>query len=83
MPEPPPGLQLEPGQINVRFTPEGGTAEIIGKVSGEAACTRLGGGWYYDNQASPTKIHICDSTCAFFGGGLVEVVIGCTTLPLG
>jgi hypothetical protein len=83
MPQPLGGEIIDPAEINVRFTPRNGEAEIIHNVAGEAQCATSGGGWYYDDPTSPTTIHICDETCEFFGGGVVEILMGCRTFSLG
>jgi hypothetical protein len=87
MPAPPPGEQLDPTEVNVRFTPRGGSAEVVGQVPSGGSCETQGGGWYYaygdGPDALPTGIEICESTCSFFGGGLVEILVGCQTYSLG
>ncbi len=83
MPQPLGGEIIDPAEINVRFTPRNGDAEIIHNIAGEAQCATSGGGWYYDDPANPSTIHICDQTCEFFGGGVVEILMGCRTFSLG
>ena len=74
---------LEPSRLNLRFTPSGGSAQIIGRIDSQPQCDASGGGWYYDDPANPSTIHICPSTCGFLGGGVVEVIIGCESVYLG
>ena len=84
LPEPPDGMTLDPRRVNVviRTAAEQVT---IPKVPDEAGCGLLGG-WYYDNDAEPTRVILCPRTCdlaqeagAMEGGG-VSVQFGCETL---
>ncbi|NUP06177.1 MAG: VWA domain-containing protein [Polyangiaceae bacterium] len=83
IPEPTEG-DFNPDLVNVTFTPGGGGAEqTFGKVNDEASCGSSGG-WYYDDNANPTMIILCPSTCEAVqgdGDGKIEVVLGCETIP--
>ena len=74
---------VNPAKVNVKFTPEGGQEETWPKYANAAACPPTGNGWYYDNDASPTKILLCPSTCSMVKNtkGKVDVLFGCDTLP--
>jgi len=64
MPTPGGGQTVDPNQVNVRFTPEGGPqGDRIFKVDNAAACDGQTGGWYYDDNANPTRIFLCEATC--------------------
>ena len=74
---------LDPMKVNVSYTPGGGSEQTIGKVADEASCG-ASGGWYYDDNANPTMIILCPSTCDGVQAddeGKIEVVLGCTTIP--
>lgn len=85
VPKAPAGQELDFGQVNVQITPPSGQSEFLGQVAGPSNCG-TGGGWYYDNPTAPTKILLCDSTCAGIKQGQtpststkVEIVLGCST----
>jgi hypothetical protein len=84
IPDPPPGQSLDPGKVNVVYTPTGGSATTIGNVGSAAGCSG-GQGWYYDNPAAPTQIITCPATCTALENdatGKVNVEYGCATLIL-
>ncbi|MFO0586960.1 MAG: VWA domain-containing protein [Polyangiaceae bacterium] len=71
------------GKVNVQYTPGGGGApQVIANVANAAACDPQLGGWYYDNNAMPTKIILCDKQCAQVSAdqtGKVDILLGCAT----
>jgi hypothetical protein len=74
--------QLDYGLVNVQFTPDGGSSQIVPQVPSSAAC---GGnaGWYYDNPAAPKKILLCDATCQIVKStakASIQIVLGCATI---
>jgi hypothetical protein len=82
MPEPKPGLEVNPAQINVNYTAGGGGKSTLRQVGDEAACTGAEG-WYYDNAQNPTRILLCKSTCdAVVTDPManLEILLGCDTL---
>lgn len=81
IPEPPLGQTIDPDEVNVVFTPKGGAPEIIYKMPDSGNCGS--GGWYYDNNEEPTEIRVCPETCSMFGGGTIEIVVGCESQVLG
>ncbi|MBW2525393.1 MAG: hypothetical protein JRI23_14500, partial [Deltaproteobacteria bacterium] len=83
IPPPPQGQQFVRDQVNVEYTPgSGGPAQPIYHVDSAADCGP-GGGWYYDDNASPTHIRVCPETCTLISGdlsGRVDILFGCATL---
>lgn len=80
LPEPPPGELLDFDKVNLVFTPRGGKGEVVKRVDGEKDCAS--GGWYYDDAKAPKSVEVCPSTCSQFGGGVVDLVLGCETIDL-
>ncbi|MBW2456359.1 MAG: VWA domain-containing protein [Deltaproteobacteria bacterium] len=81
IPTPPQG-PLQPDQVNVTYTPGGGSAQAIPHANDENDCGN-GDGWTYDSNQAPTEIHFCDSTCADLRQDTapqVEVLFGCPTV---
>lgn len=83
IPEPPSGT-IDPTLVNVGLVSAGVTT-YVPKVASAAACA--GGGFYYDNEQSPTKVILCKTTCdeaqAMVGPnkpGKIEVLFGCETI---
>ena len=84
IPPPPGGQVLDPRRVNVLL--RGSSQTLLGKVSGAGACTSRGG-WYYDDEARPTRVFLCPASCeaanAAVRGGSAQVVVqfGCITIP--
>jgi hypothetical protein len=77
------GRMPDYNRVNVRYT-QGGmtTSVVIPKVANAADCANRDG-WYYDNDAAPTRIIVCDATCQKFSTdtkGKVEIEVGCATI---
>ena len=72
--------RLQGGELFGR-APLGGQPETWPKYANQAACPAAGNGWYYDNDAAPTKILLCPSTCSMVKNtkGQVDVLFGCAT----
>jgi hypothetical protein len=79
LPEPDEGKKLDPNFVNVNLTNQAGAATTIFRVNGSGACNPSIGGWYYDNEAAPTKILLCPATCSGAGkiGSTVSLKFGC------
>jgi hypothetical protein len=82
MPAPPRGQELDPSLVNVKYL-MGGVAPgtILGQVPSAGDCS-TGGGWYYDDNAAPTKITLCPATCSTVqqdSAANVKVEFGCAT----
>jgi hypothetical protein len=80
IPAPTTGERLDYGLVNVDFT-QGMTKTRLYKVSGVTACG-ADGGWYYDDEATPTRIILCPASCVTAEGATdasVEIQLGCKT----
>jgi len=75
IPEPPSGQLLDPGRVNVLFTPRTGSAERIAQSDG-AACSD---GWRYSDDGA--SVLLCSSTCDRVRGsqGTLSLEFGCAT----
>jgi hypothetical protein len=75
VPVAPGGATLDPGKVNVLFTPPSGADELIGQ-SLDANCSE---GWQYNDNQS--EIRLCPSTCDRVQGseGSLSLQFGCAT----
>lgn len=83
IPLPDGGETINFNQINVYYTPSGGSETVVPRVDSAASCPADGLGWYYDDPAMPTQILLCPSTCTTVSAdidGEVKVVVGCETI---
>lgn len=74
---------LDPKKVNVRIIASSGTTTLV-KVANAGACDATGG-WYYDDDVSPSKVHLCPASCdaaqaATQTGVEIQVLFGCTTI---
>jgi hypothetical protein len=70
-------------KVNVQLTPDGGMPSVLKKVGDKSGCTPTLGGWYYDNNTTPTQIILCDSTCTSINNGVtvqLDVLLGCASI---
>jgi hypothetical protein len=69
--------------VNVEYLPGNGSpSKLIAKVNSAAACGN-GDGWYYNDNANPTQIILCDATCndvSADDSGTINIVLGCATV---
>jgi hypothetical protein len=82
IPTPPAGQTPDYNKVNVIYTPTGGSAVKVFKVSDASACSASQDAWYYDNPSSPTHITLCPATCDKAEGDAtakVEILLGCAT----
>jgi len=75
IPEPPLGSVLDPGKVNLLFTPAGGQLELVGQ-SPNGTCSE---GWQYSDDG--TQIELCGSTCERVRSsrGSLSLQFGCST----
>lgn len=83
LPAPPEGEQLNTDEVNVAYTPAGGTETILPRVDSASECGSALG-WYYDDPSSPSQIVVCPAACDLFtsGDGSVDLAFGCATVVL-
>jgi hypothetical protein len=83
VPDPGAGQTLDPNKVNVQYFPGGQPpAQTVYRVNDISQCTTGGGqgGWYFDNNAAPTKIFLCPDTCTVVqadSAAKIEVQFGC------
>lgn len=82
IPAPPAGHTLDPSKVNVLLHPSTSDAGPVPNVISQSECSARGG-WYYDNDAAPTEVLLCPTTCAAVTtsfGMAVELEFGCATI---
>jgi von Willebrand factor type A domain len=83
LPAPPHGKKLNPNQVNVDYTPNGmGMPIVLPRAQNHADCHGKPG-WYFDNNAMPTKVELCPSSCTTVqndDNAKVDVLFGCTSV---
>jgi hypothetical protein len=85
IPSAPAGEVLDYGLVNVTYTAADDMEHVFPGVASEGACDATAGGWYYDNAANPSAIHLCPASCdavtvGSSGGADVHVAYGCNTV---
>ncbi len=79
VPAAPANLMLSYNNVNVNYTPGKGGAATLTRVEDATKCGTTGG-WYYDNNAAPTAIHLCANTCTTVQadtGAALQVLYSC------
>lgn len=69
---------INPDQITLDYM-SGGNKTPVGRVDNQNLCD-VNGGWYYDNNASPSKILLCPATCTTMKAdpmAKVNISLGC------
>ena len=72
---------VDPDKVNVDFFPGAGGKETFFKVDDAASCVPKG--WYLDDPMTPTKVILCDDTCALVKGdatGRIDLILGCASI---
>ena len=76
------GNPIDPTKVLVYFTPGSGPSVNFTQVTDPSKCAQFPDGWYFDNNAAPTKILLCAGACATVGSdasGKVDILVGCAT----
>ena len=82
IPDPPDGMTLDPGLVNVVYDDGQGESTLIGMVTNPDQCEDVEHGWYYDNAFNPTMIYVCPQTCDWIQGAnnsSILIEFGCET----
>jgi Mg-chelatase subunit ChlD len=80
MPAAPAGQTLNPDQVNVNYTPGGGSTQTINRVTDSSGCDATSGGWYYDSNTAPSMITLCPATCTAVQAdpnAALNILLGC------
>jgi hypothetical protein len=70
--------------VNVQYTSgSNGSVTVLPKVADKASCPPGGDAWFYDNNAAPKQILLCDATCGKVSAdnkGQIDILLGCATI---
>jgi hypothetical protein len=80
MPEAHAGVQVDPTRVNVRASGGQGGELALGRVPDVDHCAAEG--WYYDDNAAPTRLVACPETCDAIqsqGHTSIDILLGCAT----
>jgi len=82
----PMGGMIDFGKVNVQYVPGGGGKPIdILHAKDPSQCDPVTGGWYYNDNANPTKIELCPATCMVVekdSMGEINIIFGCETIDI-
>lgn len=70
----------DPKKVVVSFETPGGSTKHLTQVTDASKCGLVDDGWYYDDDAKPTKILLCPTMCttaAQTPGATIEALVGC------
>jgi hypothetical protein len=74
----PSAATADPTTLVVQLTPNGGTGRKLTQVTDASKCATIADAWYYDDNAAPTKILLCPTTCtAAAQDSKIEALVGC------
>jgi hypothetical protein len=68
---------IDPTMVEMTYTPGSGTSRVIPRMT-QGQCA--GEGWYYDNDANPTRLVLCPDLCGTVQAdpfGKIEISLGC------
>jgi hypothetical protein len=84
LPMPDHGQAIDYTKVNVTYTPQGGSPEIVYFAADASQCDAMHKAWHYDNAQNPTRIVLCDDTCKAIstGGGSIGYQLFCPVIPL-
>jgi hypothetical protein len=87
LPAPPAGTTFDPKLTNVRVGGSALPSGSVPRVASKSDCGAAPNGraWYYDNEARPTKIFVCDAICQAIQGDAsaqVDIEFGCPTIDV-
>jgi hypothetical protein len=80
----PTAVTADPTKMVVRSTEPGGAETKLTQVTDASKCATTANAWYYDDNANPSSILLCPSTCAAANakvGTKIEALVGCAAPP--
>ncbi len=70
-------VDFDPLEVAVDYTPDGAATQELPKSSSADKCADRAG-WYFDDEAAPTKVELCPAACELVkGGGKMAIAFGC------
>ena len=81
IPDPPSGETLDPAMFNLGICDPNGEVIVTPFVADADDCGSESG-WYYNDNANPETVHLCDATCEAVGapGSTLYFSMGCKTV---
>ena len=79
MPAPAKGKTIDFSRATVRYTPGTGAAQVLPWKAAAAQCSTTGG-WYYNSDAAPNQVLLCDASCKTVVADVaakIDVVLAC------
>ena len=79
----PPGT-IDPKSTNVTYTSSSVVKPLV-FVGNEESCAKSGDGWYFDDEAAPKKVILCNSLCETVKKddlGSIDLVFGCPRVEI-
>lgn len=74
------GTALDPNLLLLKYARDrDGLLDIVRRVDRRASCAITGKGWYIDDSAAPSRLMVCEKTCAWFARGSLTLETGCLT----
>jgi len=80
----PAGATADPSTLVVQLTPSGAGPRPLTQVTDPSKCGSIPDAWYYDDNAKPTKVVLCPSTCQATStdvGAKLSALVGCKAPP--
>jgi len=79
VPAPAKGKTIDFSRATVRYTPGTGAAQVLPWKAAAAQCSTAGG-WYYNSDAAPNQVLLCDASCKTVVADVaakIDVVLAC------
>lgn len=70
----------DPTKLVVQYTPQGQPGKPLTQVTDTSKCASVPDGWFYDDNANPSKIILCPTMCTTANsapGAKLEALVGC------
>jgi hypothetical protein len=80
LPGGPGGANVDPNKVNLSIVNPTGI-EFLGNVCTEPDCATHTNGWYFDDNGTPTEVHLCPDACQLLGQtSQLIMTLGCPTI---
>ncbi len=84
IPKPPDDKILDADSVQVTFVDGAYHPQVLVRTAGKSSCTATSGGWYFDDDDSPTSIHLCPTSCDLVSSdpaGKLTISLTCDVIP--